>query len=118
MDDKEYIFNEIKALKERLANLELDLQDQKLSNVEVRVKLSSIEASQEQIKSMINESSRENNKMTVSLLEMIKENTDAQLRIQSENNSTSNNIKISDRKEIWTILGLIIGGILAYLGLK
>lgn len=35
-----------------------------------------------------------------------------------ENNSTRNNIKLADRKEIWAIISLIIGGILAYLGLK
>lgn len=35
-----------------------------------------------------------------------------------DNNSTSNKIKLSDRKEIWAILSLIIGGVLTYLGLK
>lgn len=35
-----------------------------------------------------------------------------------DNNSTKNNIKLIDRKEIWAIVSLIIGGVLAYFGLK
>ena len=35
-----------------------------------------------------------------------------------DNNSIRNKIKLSDRKEIWAILSLIIGGVLTYLGLK
>ncbi len=91
----------------RIDKLEEKVQTLELSNVEVKAKLSNIELSQEQIKNMINETARENQKFTMNLIEMIKEDKKA-----------NNSIKLTDRKEIWAIVSLIIGSILAYLGLK
>lgn len=91
----------------RIDKLEEKVQILELSNVEVKAKLSNIELSQEQIKNMINETARENQKFTMNLIEMIKEDKKA-----------NNSIKLTDRKEIWAIVSLIIGGVLAYFGLK
>lgn len=48
----------------------------------------------------------------------IKASNDKLLDAIIDNNSTRNKIKLSDRKELWAIVSLIAGAILAYLGLK
>lgn len=107
MNEDKYTEKVLTDHEDRLDKLEEKVQTLELSNVEVKAKLSNIELSQEQIKNMINETARENQKFTMNLIEMIK-----------EDKKVNNSIKLADRKEIWAIISLIIGGVLAYLGLK
>lgn len=71
-----------------------------MSCIKQQIQLANIEKSQVEIKLMINEG---NDKLLSALI---------------SNNTTNNSIKLADRKEIWAIISLIIGGVLAYLGLK
>lgn len=114
MDDEKYFKEVIENIKERLDKHDLvidgiegEVELLKLSNVEVKTKLSNIELSQEQIKNMINETSKDNQKVIIQLLDTLK-----------EDKGTSNKIKIQDRKEIWGVVGAIVAGVLAWLGLK
>lgn len=125
MDNEKYLKELISGVKERLEKSENDIKQAlerhendineikdevnllKLSNVEVKVKLSNIELSQEQIKNMINETSRDNQKVIIQLLDTLK-----------EDKGTDNKIRLQDRKEIWGIIGGIVAGILTWLGLK
>ena len=107
MNEDKYTEKVLTDYGDRLDKLEEKVQTLELSNVEIKAKLSNIELSQEQIKNMINETARENQKFTMNLIEMIK-----------EDKKVNNSIKLTDRKEIWAIISLIIGGVLAYLGLK
>ena len=70
------------------------------SDVKQQIQLANIEKSQSEIKLMINEG---NNKLLEALI---------------SNNTTANKIKVSDRKEFWALVSLIVGAVLAYLGLK
>lgn len=114
MEDEKYFKEVIENIKDRLDKHDLaidgvegEIELLKLSNVEVKTKLSNIELSQEQIKNMINETSRDNQKITMQLLDTLK-----------EDKGTNNKIKVQDRKEIWGIVGAIVAGLLAWLGLK
>lgn len=125
MDNEQYIKQLIDGVKERLEKSETDVAKRlekhenaisdikeevnllKLSDVEVKVKLSNIELSQEQIKNMINETSRDSQKVTLQLIDAFK-----------ETKNEDNKIKLMDRKEIWGIAGILVTALLTYLGLK
>lgn len=87
-------------LQEQLKDHEHRIRRLEESDIEQKIKLTNIEKSQAEIKLMINEG---NNKLLQTLI---------------DNNSMKNNIKITDRKELWGIAALVIGAICAYFGLK
>lgn len=84
----------------RLDDHEIRIRKLEESDVKQQIQLANIEKSQSEIKLMINEG---NNKLLEALI---------------SNNTTANKIKVSDRKEFWALVSLIVGAVLAYLGLK
>lgn len=84
----------------RLDDHEIRIRKLEESDVKQQIQLANIEKSQSEIKLMINEG---NNKLLEALI---------------SNNTTTNKIKVSDRKEFWALVSLIVGAVLAYLGLK
>lgn len=84
----------------RINDHEIRIRKLEESDIKQQIQLANIERSQSEIKLMINEG---NSKLLEALI---------------ENNNTGNKIKLSDRKEIWGIVSLIIGAVLAYFGLK
>lgn len=89
-----------KYIDEKLQDHEGRIRKLEESDIKQQIQLANIEKSQAEIKLMINEG---NDKLLSALI---------------SNNTTNNSIKLTDRKEIWAIISLIIGGVLAYLGLK
>lgn len=91
---------EEKYITEKLNDHEARIRRLEESDIEQKIKLTNIEKTQAEIKLMINEG---NNKLLETLI---------------SNNDTRNSIRTIDRKELWAIVGLIIGGILAFFGVK
>lgn len=114
MDNYELLNSKIENLKERMDKMEVkaektdnELDNLKMSNAEIKVKLTNLELGVEQIKNMVTESTKENQKVTMKLIDTINNNSEAK-----------HEIKLTDRKELWAVISLIVGGILAYLGMK
>lgn len=91
---------EEKYITEKINDHEIRIRRLEESDIEQKIKLTNIEKTQAEIKLMINEG---NNKLLETLI---------------SNNDTRNSIRTIDRKELWAIIGLIIGGILAFFGIK
>lgn len=87
-------------IQERVKDHEERIRRLEESDIEQKIKLTNIEKSQAEIKLMINEG---NNKLLQTLI---------------DNNTTRNESKLLDRKEIWGIVALVVGALLTYLGLK
>lgn len=49
---------------------------------------------------------------------MQQQTTNKILEMLEKNQTTTNNINLLDRKELWAVVSLIVGGVLAYLKLK
>lgn len=81
------------------------------SDVQQRIQLTNIEKSQADIKLMLSEQSKEQQKMTEKTFDYFKER-DAKFE------SNKQEIKFYNTKQFWVIATAIITGILAYLGLK
>lgn len=112
--DYQLLSSRFDKLEVKVEKLDDEVDVLKMSNVEVKAKLINLELGNEQIKNMINESTKENNKVTMKLIDTINTDKEARNKIAL----SENNIKLADRKEIWGIVALVVGAIITFLSTK
>lgn len=126
MDENNYIDKQLSDHEARLRRLEE-------SDVEQRLELSSISKSQAEIKLLMSEQSKDAmkqsekqndtlNNFTKDMLNYFKEKECNQGKLQEKQITENMKIRFYKTKQFWTILGTlatgILGGVLAYFGLK
>lgn len=89
-------------LENRVYNHENRIKKLEESNIKMELQLNEIQKSQSDLKSLIYESFSKNQKM-------IEDNINKMIDTFKSTIQTDNNIKLTDRKEFWGILGTIIG---------
>ena len=82
------------------------------SDVRQQIQLSNIEKSQSEIKLMINDSNKEQQNTLREFTEKILTTFTSNL---TNNNKTNNAIKFLNRKELWAVVGILVGAFIAYL---
>lgn len=132
MENEKYLESLIEGLTKIVDKHEVEIGDVKkevnllnISNAEIKVKLTNIELSQEQIKNMINQSSRETEKSShdnqvviTELIKAIKEDRQSDYNIVMQEKQDTTKIKMFDRKELWGILGGAIMALVTWLSTK
>lgn len=89
----EYLEDKVEDHEERLRKVEKN-------TMEMKYELLNITKSQSDIKSLVLETNKEQSKTLNNMAKMIESNI-----------STNNQIRLIDRKELWGILALVIGGV-------
>lgn len=97
---------------EMLQDHECRLKKLEESDVRQQVQLANIEKSQSEIKLMINDSNKEQQNTLHEFTEKILTTFTNNL---TNDNKTNNKIKFYNRKELWAVVGIIGGALIAYL---
>lgn len=111
MDENNYIEKQLSDHEHRLRRLEE-------SDVAQRIELSAISKSQSEIKLMMAEQSKEQMKQTEKQQDTLNAFTKDMLNYFKGKENKTNKLKFYNTKQFWGIASMIIGGLLAYFGLK
>lgn len=115
MNEDKYTESQLKDHENRIRKLEEN-------DIQQRIQLSNIEKSQGELKYMMAEQSKEQmkqNKEQIQALNSVTSDMIKYFQNQTEKNvENENKIRFQDRKEIWALISLVVGAVLAWLGLK
>lgn len=111
MDENNYIEKQLTDHENRLRRLEE-------SDVAQRIELSSISKSQAEIKLMMSEQSKEAMKQSEKQQDTLNAFTKDMLSYFKGKENNNNKLKFYNTKQFWGIVSLLVGGLLAYFGLK